>query len=96
MRRAKPTRFLTYILLLILSGVGNIFALIIPNMNYFNRSIITSKEYMKTFYDDDMRKYISDIGFFDQAEKCGMIPSEGKIREFIEKRSEFLENNTFA
>ena len=95
MEKAQDKKFLIYILLIILSGFGNMFSIIIPNISFFGHRIVGSKQYLQTFYKDEMQKYIEDIGFFDQAVKSGLLPSSEKIREFIENQHEFLSDGKF-
>lgn len=95
MEKARATKFLIYVLLLILSGVGNIFVVNSPSIQFFNKSLTASTEYIQTFYNSDMRKYIEDLGFFDQAQKSGIVPSAERIKQFIETQAEFIKDDKF-
>jgi hypothetical protein len=95
MEKARATKFLIYILLLILSGIGNIFAVISPTVQFFNKPLTVSTEYLQAFHNNNIRDYIEELGFFDQAQKSGIIPSSQKIKMFIESQPDFSEKGVF-
>jgi hypothetical protein len=68
---------------------------VIPNIRFFNKNITSSKQYISAFYDNDMRKYIEEIGWYDQATKSGVMPSSERIRRFIQSQPQFTSDDNF-